>query len=582
MTNPLLLPAAAGWSTACPDWRERLMTGRSLVPTLPLFQDEADRGTRIFGRMRVPDAIGQPQMRTAMGPWVFDIVAALFGSYDVARHQRMIRELFLLLPKKNGKSTIAAGLIITAGIITFRPNSRYVFIAPTKKVAENAYGQATRIIKADPVLDASFDIRSAMRLTNLTNDSVVEVKAADTDTVTGGIHVGGVIDETHEFARNSRAEGIFAEIRGALGAIPDGFLIQITTQSKAPPTGVFKQELEMARAVRDGDVSSALLPVLYELPTDISRNGGWKRREYWHLVNPNRGTFNEGFLVDLLVKAELSGGLELLASQHFNVQIGTVIKSEGWAGSLWWEKRADTSVTLARLKAECEVLVVGFDGGGADDFASMTVAGRLKSDPSIWLAWSKSWVYRRLAWEVNGEPALRPQLAQELEDLARAGDLEIVDELGDIGPLVVNQIEEIDRTGLLALVGMDPSSGGVGMLADALTLIGVSNDKERDSSGYARLVPVSQGWKLQSAIKSTEVKLSAKQLWHGDQPSLNWAVNNAKTEVKGNALYVTKEASGRAKIDPLMSLFDAVALLLENPTAPVVRSVYEDRGLLVL
>ena len=52
---------------------------------------------------------------------------------------------------------------------------------------------------------------------------------------------------------------------------------------------------------------------------------------------------------------------------------------------------------------------------------------------------------------------------------------------------------------------------------------------------------------------------------HGSTRLMAYAVGIAKVEPRGNAIVITKQASGTAKIDPLMALFDAAALMSMNP-----------------
>ncbi|MCY1302369.1 hypothetical protein D9M70_520200 [compost metagenome] len=46
-----------------------------------------------------------------------------------------------------------------------------------------------------------------------------------------------------------------------------------------------------------------------------------------------------------------------------------------------------------------------------------------------------------------------------------------------------------------------------------------------------------------------------------------WCVGNARVEPRANSILITKQASGSAKIDPLMALFNAVTLMALNPPA---------------
>jgi hypothetical protein len=150
-----------------------------------------------------------------------------------------------------------------------------------------AFRQAKGTIRLDPVLTDMFHVQEHVRkITHRHSGATLMIKAADTDVITGSKALGTMIDETHVFAKRANARDVFVELRGALTKRPDGFLFQTTTQSKAPPSGVFATELSMARQVRDGKVvGMRLLPVLYELPDHLSKNNGWKERKYWPLVN---------------------------------------------------------------------------------------------------------------------------------------------------------------------------------------------------------------------------------------------------------------------------------------------------------
>lgn len=557
------------WSTACPDWQERLLAGKSLVPVLPLFDAEAEKAVRVFNRLRLPDVIGQPTMAEAAADWFRDIVRALFGAYDVETNRRMIQELFLLVPKKNGKSSYAAAIMVVALILNRRPNAEYLLIAPTKEIAQIAFKQAWGIIKADPELEKLFWARDQIKMiVHRNSNASLQIKAADTDVITGSKSTGILVDETHEFAKKSKAAEIFVEIRGALAARPDGFMIQITTQSKEPPVGVFKSELAIARKVRDGELSLPRLAVLYELPHEIAKDGGWKDEKVWPRVNPNLNrSVDIQFLRNELITAEETGPeqLALLASQHFNVEIGQSYFADGWVGVQYWPDAADESITLDTLIERSDVAVVGIDGGGLDDLLGMAVIGRDKVTRD-WLVWNRAWAQTDVLDR-------RKDIVSRLRDFEAAGDLIICEDPTQDIREVAELIERVWQAGLLPEkggIGFDPQ--GVAAMVDEIASRGIPDDM---------MAAVPQGFRLSGAVWGMERKLKDGTLWHSGSAMMAWCVGNAKVEQRGNAVLITKQTAGKAKIDPLMACFDAVMLMSRNPEASG-RSVYEERGLLMV
>lgn len=559
------------WNLSCPDWQDRIRAGRSMVPDLPLDRAAADRAVRVFNRLRLADVPGNPTLGEAAGEWFRDIVRALFGSWDPVAKERHIQEIFAVVPKKSAKTTYSSLMMLTAILINQRPNAKFLLVAPTQDVTELAFSQVAGAIALDPVLEKMFRVQHHIkRVTHHDSGATLEIMSFDPQVLTGQKPAGFLIDELHVMSSSAKAITALGQLRGGMIAQPEAFGVIITTQSEKPPAGVFKVELANARKVRDGKARGKTLPVIYEFPPDIATNREkWSNPANWHMVNPNLG---RAVTLDRLVtgvgswsEAEERGIEEVTrwASQHLNIEVGIGLGSDRWRGADHWLKAAEPGLTMETLLDRSEVVTVGVDGGGLDDLLSVALVGR-EPGTRRWLVWGKSWVHRDVL-------TLRKSEAPKLRDFEAAGDLVIVDDMEDAFAQVAELVAAVNDAGVLAQVGLDPM--GVGMIVDAMA--------EREVGGD-RVVAVSQGWTLNGAIKTTEVKLASGAMVHAGQPVMAWAVGNAKAEPKGNAVTINKQTSGTGKIDPIMAVFDAVALMSRNPEALAGNSYLAEDDLLVI
>lgn len=558
------------WRTSCPDWERRIVAGESLITFPPLFPAEAARGLSVFKELHLKDVPGCPTYGQVGRKWQFDFVSQIFGSCDPESGRRLIREFFLCVAKKNDKSGSAAGIMMTALLLNWREAAEFIIIAPTMEVANNSFFPARNMIKSDPELADLLKPQDHIRqITHMTTGATLKIVAADSDTVSGIKGTGVLIEELWAFGKKPQASNMLIEATGGLAARPEGFVIYLTTHADEAPSGVFKDKLTYAREVRDGKIdNNQFLPVLYEFPESFLKEKKYLDKKYFYITNPNLGaSVDEDFIIRKLKQAQDTNEEEVqkFIAKHLNVEMGMSLKSQRWAGADYWEA-AEGVVTFDLILEKSDVVEIGIDGGGLDDLLGMAVLGR-EIGTGKWLMWTRAWCHQ-IALE------RRKSEAPKYHDFARDGDLVIVEEIGQDLKEVGDIVRKCDVSGLLDRIGVDQA--GIGAIVDEIES---GDEKGNGKIEHDRIVGIPQGWRLNGAIKTVERKVAEKSVVLATQPLMRWCVGNARVEPRGNAISITKQASGTGKIDPLMAVFDAASLMAMNPEARNSKSSYEGKSL---
>lgn len=557
------------WTTALPDWEQRIVKGESMVPCKPLFQQSADIALNVFKQLKLVDVIGSPHFGEVTREWVYDFVGAVFGAYDPSTKRRLIKEFFLLISKKNSKSTLAAGIMMTALILNERESCELAIVAPTKEVANNSFNPIHDMIRADDDLSAMFNVSAHTKtITHRGTNATLKVIAAENDTLAGLKATYILIDELWVFGKRHGASSMLREAKGGLASRAEGFVIQLTTMSNETPAGVMKEKLDYARDVRDGIVEdNEFLGVLYEYPKAMLEANEHLDPTNWYITNPNLGaSVDESYLLGEFKRAKAApekAVLQDFLAKHLNVEIGISLRANRWAAAEFWEQ-ATANFTLDELIEQSEVITMGGDGGGLDDLLGCAVVGRLpivvgeeideitqqKRPIKPWWVYGKAWCHPiALERRKQDEPRYR--------DFEKDGDLTVVDYVGQDTAEYADLAMKLYATGKLDRIGLDPLQ--IGELYDDLVAAGIPSEK---------IVGISQGFKISGYQKTAERKIASGNMLHCNQPLMTWCVGNARVVVKGSGSMLSKSESGNGKIDPVIAMLNAVALMSENPEPP--------------
>lgn len=244
-------------------------------------EDAAERAVSFF-----PDCLIHVKGSLANQPfelleWQKQIVRDLFG-WKRPDGTRLYRKAYIEVPRKNGKSTFAAGLAIYLLLCDAEDGAEIYSAASTRDQASLVYSMAAEMLRKSKLLSSHVKIRdSVKRIIHPKSGSFYRAIAADADSAHGFNAHGIIFDEVH----TQPDRELWDVLDTSTGARKQPLTIAITTAGH-DKTSICYELHKYAKAVRDEKViDESFYPVIYGADFDDD----WRSEEVWAKANPCLG-----------------------------------------------------------------------------------------------------------------------------------------------------------------------------------------------------------------------------------------------------------------------------------------------------
>jgi phage terminase large subunit-like protein len=212
-------------------------------------------------------------------PWQRSIVRDVFG-WKRADGTRRYRRVYIEVPRKNGKSTLAAGLALYLLYADGEPGAEVYSAAADRDQAAIVFEQAKAMVELEPTLRAVSEIyRRSIVFTR--EGRSYKVLSADAPTKHGLNAHGIIFDELH--AQPGRE--LWDVLTTSIGARRQPIVVAITTAGW-DRNSVCWELHDYAIKVRDGVIpDDSFLPVIYA----AGEEDDWTDPQVWKQANPSFG-----------------------------------------------------------------------------------------------------------------------------------------------------------------------------------------------------------------------------------------------------------------------------------------------------
>ena len=490
----------------------------------------------------------------ALEPWQQAILGNLFG-WKRPDGTRRYRTVFLFVPRKNGKSHIAAGVALYLTVCDGEAGAEVYVIAGDYEQAGCCFEPAKQMVLRDSMLSKHCKVYEKAIEVPATG-SVLKPLTTHADTK-HGMNVAGLIDDELHIQPDPELIDVMTSGMGARKQ-PVTFH---TTTAPAGRQGRCWQEYSYACGVRDGLIRDpSYLPVIYEAPADAD----WHDRQVWSVANPNLGvSITEEFLIAEHAKAVAMPSYEntfrRLYLNQFTEQDVRWINLDRWRAC-----RQDYGLDAFAGR----ICYLGLDLATTRDIAAMALIGqpRIGSHERELDSKCLCWPWFFVPEKTAEDRSRRDKLAY-LEWVARGHLIQTPGDVIDYSRILAEVLSALERFDVRQ-VGLDPWNA--------------THLAQRLQEEFQQVVFVRQGFaSLNEPSKRLERLILAGELAHPGQPVLDWMIGNVATESDSAGNIKPSKKVSREKIDGVVALVIALACSIA-PGAAASDSVYESRGLLTL
>ena len=220
-------------------------------------------------------------------------ISALFGFVDSKTGLRKYREAFFMVARKNGKSTMLAGIALYMLLADGEAGAEVYSVATKKDQAKIIFDEVCHMVSQSPYLRKHLKKRKS-DLYFSASMSKLQPLGKNSDTLDGLNSSCVILDEAHAV----KDRNLYEVMKQSQSARTQPLFVTITTAGTVREC-IFDDMYSYACKVADGVITDpTFLPIVYELDAKAE----WKDPGAWFKPNPGLGRIKK--IEDLMAKVE--------------------------------------------------------------------------------------------------------------------------------------------------------------------------------------------------------------------------------------------------------------------------------------
>jgi len=341
-------------------------------------------------------------------PWTRQVLLDVFGTLD-EDGLRQYRDVYLEVAKKNTKTTLCAGLVVSCLASTKTTGTEVYSAATAKDQAAIVFRAASQMVNASPMLSQKLRVLPSTKRIVRRDDpsSFYAAISADGD-IHDGINPSFVVrDELHRWRTRKALELNEILERGTITR-KEPLVIDITTAGEVDESPLCWRRHEYARQIAEGVLTDRRFygRIWGADPRRIEKEPDyWKSREARTAANPshedNGGYLKDSVLHDLCVKAQNDPQAKAdYLRYHLNVwgeKDDRVIEMGAWMGlgsggvdlNTW--PQYDIEYLVSKWGLADRMCIGGVDASYTTDLTSLGLVFPPEDD-EIWTVLSFFWM----------------------------------------------------------------------------------------------------------------------------------------------------------------------------------------------